>query len=117
MEELFQQFAAAVATSVEAAAALFIAVGAAEAIYLVLRRFNPHARSNVLRRKEIFVLRCLAGSRARVRAGGRRSATAISPTWDDVGKLAAIAAIRTALNFFLEKDIEKYAIDERVAAR
>ena len=43
--------------------------------------------------------------------------TAISPTWDDVGKLAAIAAIRTVLNFFLEKDIEKYAIDEPVAAR
>jgi uncharacterized membrane protein len=35
--------------------------------------------------------------------------TAISPTWDDVGKLGAIAAIRTALNYFLEKDIEKYS--------
>lgn len=35
--------------------------------------------------------------------------TAISPTWDDVGKLGAIAAIRTALNYFLEKDIDKYS--------
>jgi uncharacterized membrane protein len=34
--------------------------------------------------------------------------TAISPTWDDVGQLAAIAAIRTGLNYFLEKDIDKY---------
>jgi len=63
----------------------------------------------------------LLAGRAR-RSSDRRLAadvlrTAISPTWDDVGKLAAIAAIRTVLNFFLEKDIEKYAIDEPVAAR
>ena len=27
--------------------------------------------------------------------------TAIAPTWNDIGKLAAIAAIRTLLNYFL----------------
>ena len=32
--------------------------------------------------------------------------TAIAPTWDDIGQLAAIAAIRTMLNYFLEKDVE-----------
>ena len=32
-------------------------------------------------------------------------ATAVAPTWDDIGKLAAIATIRTALNFFLERDL------------
>ncbi|ULE34503.1 DUF1622 domain-containing protein [Mycobacterium sp. IDR2000157661] len=31
--------------------------------------------------------------------------TAISPSFDQIGKLAAIAAIRTALNFFLAKEI------------
>lgn len=31
--------------------------------------------------------------------------TAIAPTWDDIGKLAAIAAVRTGLGFFLERDI------------
>lgn len=33
--------------------------------------------------------------------------TAVAPTWDDIGKLAAIAAIRTALNYFLEKELTK----------
>jgi len=33
-------------------------------------------------------------------------ATAVAPSWDDIGKLAAIAAIRTALNFFLERDLK-----------
>jgi uncharacterized membrane protein len=31
----------------------------------------------------------------------------ISPTWIDLGQLGAIAVIRTFLNYFLEKDLEK----------
>jgi uncharacterized membrane protein len=30
----------------------------------------------------------------------------LSPTWQEVGKLGAIAVIRTVLNCFLEKDLE-----------
>jgi len=33
-------------------------------------------------------------------------ATAIAPTWDDIGKLAAIAVLRTALNYFLERELK-----------
>ncbi len=32
-------------------------------------------------------------------------ATAIAPTWDEIGKLAAIATLRTALNYFLEREL------------
>lgn len=32
--------------------------------------------------------------------------TAIAPTWDDIGKLAAIATLRTALNYFLERELK-----------
>jgi uncharacterized membrane protein len=35
--------------------------------------------------------------------------TAISPSWDQISKLGAIAVIRTALNFFLTREME----DER----
>ncbi|WP_198377397.1 DUF1622 domain-containing protein [Neoroseomonas rubea] len=31
--------------------------------------------------------------------------TAISPDWDQIGKLAAVAAIRTFLNFFLQREL------------
>jgi uncharacterized membrane protein len=34
--------------------------------------------------------------------------TAISPTWNEIGQLGAIAVIRTALALFLERDIDKY---------
>lgn len=33
-------------------------------------------------------------------------ATAVAPSWDDIGKLAAIAVLRTGLNFFLEKELK-----------
>ncbi len=33
--------------------------------------------------------------------------TVVSPTWRDVGELGAIAVIRTFLNYFLEKDVER----------
>lgn len=36
-------------------------------------------------------------------------ATAIAPTWDDIGKLAAIATLRTALNYFLERELKTTA--------
>ena len=35
--------------------------------------------------------------------------TSIAPSWDEVGKLAAIAAIRTGLNYFLERDLNEIA--------
>ena len=31
--------------------------------------------------------------------------TSIAPTWDDIGRLAVIAVIRTFLNYFLERDL------------
>lgn len=31
--------------------------------------------------------------------------TAVAPSWEELGKLAAVAAIRTALNYFLSREI------------
>jgi uncharacterized membrane protein len=33
--------------------------------------------------------------------------TSVAPTWDEVGKVGAIAVIRTFLTYFLDRDIEK----------
>lgn len=34
--------------------------------------------------------------------------TAIAPSWNDIGQLAAIAALRTALNYFLERELKSF---------
>ena len=41
--------------------------------------------------------------------------TAVSPTFAEIGKLGAIAAIRTVLNFFLQREIREES--ERIAAQ
>jgi len=33
--------------------------------------------------------------------------TAVAPSWDAIGKLAAVAVIRTALNYFLSRDMQE----------
>ena len=38
--------------------------------------------------------------------------TSVAPTWERIGKLAAIAVIRTALNYFLSKEIREERADE-----
>jgi uncharacterized membrane protein len=34
--------------------------------------------------------------------------TSIAPTWQEIGKLGATAVIRTALNYFLSREIDEY---------
>ncbi|GHB71572.1 DUF1622 domain-containing protein [Persicitalea jodogahamensis] len=41
-------------------------------------------------------------------------ATAIAPTWDEIGKLAAIATLRTALNYFLERELKNSGENDRI---
>ncbi|MCI0457222.1 MAG: DUF1622 domain-containing protein [Gemmataceae bacterium] len=38
--------------------------------------------------------------------------TAVAPTWTEIGQLAAIIILRTVLNYFLQKEIEKAAYTE-----
>jgi len=39
--------------------------------------------------------------------------TAVDPTWDEIARLAAIAGIRTGLNFFLRRELVQEEAAER----
>lgn len=39
--------------------------------------------------------------------GGDILSTAVAPTWDQIGKLAAVAIVRTALNYFLARELSE----------
>lgn len=43
--------------------------------------------------------------------------TAIAPSWDQIGELGAVAVIRTALNFFLTREMREEQITAPSAAR
>jgi len=107
VDEVFKSIASYIAVAVEAGAALLILIGAAEGLYKMLWRFFGRqwvSGSRTEIRVE-FGVWLLLGLEFELAADIIR--TAISPSWNDIGQLAAIAAIRTALNYFLEKDIEK----------
>ena len=108
METFFKELAGSIALAVEVSATLIIAFGAIEAFVAALRSFffkEPH----IGWRRGIwlnFAMWLLLGLEFELAADIIR--TAISPTWADLGQLAAIAGIRTVLNYFLEKDLEEY---------
>lgn len=43
--------------------------------------------------------------------------TAIAPSWQEIGKLGAIAVIRTGLNYFLSKEMDQERAAEAALAR
>lgn len=110
--ELFKSIAASIAIGVEIAGALLVAYGAAEAFYgsvLVIAKKPalPGERKQVWLRFGVWLILGLEFQLA-----GDVVRTAVSPSWQDIGQLAAIAAIRTFLNFFLERDLEKYQLHD-----
>ena len=114
MEELFKDIASRIALGVELVAALLIAYGAIEALVaLLIPRRTFESKKLFHKRRQIFLrfgVWLLLGLEFELAADIVRSA--ISPTWSEIGQLGAIAAIRTVLNFFLEKDIKEF--DESV---
>jgi uncharacterized membrane protein len=112
VEELLLRGAEAAARLVEGAAVLVIVFGSAEAfvklVPLVLKPTATHGtRKQIWRRFGVWLLLGLEFALAADIIG-----SVVSPTWEDIGQLGAIAVIRTFLNYFLEHDLEKAARTE-----
>lgn len=93
------------ARGVEFAAALIIGIAALEAtlksLLLFFRRGAPSEEKNEVR---LTLGRWLAVALEFELAADILN-TAVTPSWSDIEKLAAIATLRTALNYFLEREI------------
>ena len=106
MEEAFDAFARFAGSGVEAVAVLTVFFGSIEAfVNLVRVAARPAAshgeRKAIWRRFGVWLLLGLEFELAADIIG-----SVVSPTWQEVGKLGAIAVIRTFLNYFLEKDLD-----------
>ena len=111
MEVYFRELASYVALALEALSVLMIALGGVESLYQILVPMVRHTATQGARRAAWLTLArwLVLGLEFMLAADIVR--TAIAPSWDDIGQLAAIAVIRTFLNFFLERDLE-YAARE-----
>jgi uncharacterized membrane protein len=109
IEELFRTIAGGVALGLEAIVVLIIAFAGAKAfIRTVPLLFNDDMLEQDRRAIWLrFATAILLALEFTLAADLIRSA--ISPSWDAIGKLAAIALIRILLNFFLARDIESVA--------
>jgi len=118
MEEIFKEIANRIALGVEVTAALMVGIGAVEAVVrLMLPRSKFGRTAPFAKHREIFVrfgVWLMLGLEFELAADIIRSA--ISPNWTAIGQLAAIAAIRTLLNYFLAKDIMEQVEDSRTIA-
>ena len=107
MEELFHSISNGLALLVEMVAVLVVAFGSLEAfaklLWIVITPGATHGERKAIWRR--FGMWLLLGLEFELAADIIDSV--ISPTWQDVGMLGAIAVIRTFLNYFLEKDLEE----------
>ena len=110
MQSLIVTFMSRLAAAVDCVTGLIIAFGVAEAIWRTVLGYVAR------------LARAAGGDEAvRLRLGKWLALalefalaadivrTAVAPSWDEIGKLAAIMALRTALNYFLEREFEQAA--------
>ena len=104
VEDVFKQFAVYVALGCDFLAVLCVAIGAIQATVSTAPAILRNAGggyAGIWRSFAVWLALALEFALA-----ADIAETAIAPTWDEIGQLAAIAAIRTALNYFLERDLE-----------
>lgn len=112
-EETLRSGVDALVLVVESAGAIIIFIGAVVAVFQFLRslpRRDPHEFVRV----RLALGRFLAlGLEFQLASDVLR--TAVAPSFEELGKLAAVATIRTALNFFLAREIreEQRTVEQR----
>ena len=106
MEELVALIARTAGTVIEGMAVVIVAFGSVDAfgrlIWVIVSPQATHGeRKAIWRRYGGWLLLGLEFELAADIIG-----SVLSPSWQELGQLGAIAVIRTFLNYFLEKDLE-----------
>lgn len=108
MDNIFRIYTFYIADGVEAFAALIISLAAIQTTYAAFKLFLMRARHMEENKVDI---RLQLGRWLSLALEFELAAdilrTAIAPTWDEIGKLAAIVVLRTLLNYFLEREIHR----------
>lgn len=92
--------------AIEAVASLIIAIGATEAVIKTTLFFFKKDKKQENRSTRLHLGRWLTLALEFLLAADILR-TAVKPNWNEIGQLAAIATIRTALNYFLEREIKQ----------
>jgi uncharacterized membrane protein len=114
--ELFKHWTLYLAAGIEASAAIVIGLAALEATVRALGLFIQRNSPPELKERVRLLLGRWLALALEFELAADILRTAIAPTWNEIGQLAAIVVLRTALNFFLQKEIDKASEREHVPA-
>ena len=95
------------AGGVEIAAALIIGLAAAEAVWKALPLFLRRSLAQDVKVDVRLSLGRWLALGLEFALGADILRTAVAPSWHDIGQLAAIAVLRTGLNYSLEREIAR----------
>ncbi|WP_181306363.1 DUF1622 domain-containing protein [Rufibacter sp. XAAS-G3-1] len=99
---------------IETIGALIIGVGVLIALFYIIKGLIP-PQVESYNKIRLVLARYLALA-LEFQLGADILSTAIAPSWDQIGKLGAIAVIRTALNYFLAQEMKEERQAEKEAA-
>ncbi|MFC7287561.1 DUF1622 domain-containing protein [Herminiimonas glaciei] len=116
MEEFIKTIAAHIGLAIESIGILMIAIGTAVTLARVLQHILVQRRNNAEQRDVYLRYAGWLVAGLTFQLAGDIVHTAIAPNWDDIGKLAAIALIRTFLTYFLDKDMESMREKQKLHA-
>ena len=105
MEDDLHAIERIVALAAEAIAILLVAIGSAESVMNIVRAASSRA-TGVTRRAVWLDLAGWLVAAMTFQLAADIVATSFSPRWDEIGRLGAIAAIRTFLSHFLDREVE-----------
>ncbi|HVO96843.1 MAG TPA: DUF1622 domain-containing protein [Bryobacteraceae bacterium] len=110
MVTALKQLTTYLAGGIEVAAAIFIGFAAIEATLRAFPLFIPRPAPA---RDDLELIRLRLGRWLTLGIEFELAAdilrTAVTPTWNDIGQLAAIVVLRTVLNYFLQREVSKAA--------
>jgi uncharacterized membrane protein len=114
LEALFKLWTGYLASGVEGVAGLIIALAALQAtLRAILLFFGKAGQGSGSQEPQTENIRLRLGRwlalALEFELGADILRTAIAPTWTEIGQLAAIATIRTLLNYFLQQEIDRAA--------
>ena len=104
MEEIAKYITAYISHGLEIASAIVIAAGLVKLVFGYCRSFTAQKNAITAMQARVRFGSAVAVS-LELLLGADVLATAVAPSWDDIGKLAAIAVLRTSLNYFLGKEL------------
>lgn len=108
MVTALKQLTAYLAGGIEVVAAVIIGFAAIEA---TLRAFPLFIPRTAQLHDEVEIIRLRLGRWLTLAIEFELAAdilrTAVTPTWNDIGQLAAIVVLRTVLNYFLQREVGK----------